>query len=64
MNDQVEALHELKALLEEAGKDSRNFKIYDKLGEYYKKEGNLKRAYFCFVHSFYLCEDKEEASRL
>lgn len=64
MENQVESVKEIKTLQEEAAKDSQNYNIYNKLGDYYKKEGNIKRAYLCYVHSLYLCKDKEEASRL
>lgn len=61
MKTQVEPLKSMETLYEEAAGNSRNYKIYDEMGKYYQKEGNLKRAYLCCVHSHFLCDREEEA---
>jgi 2-polyprenyl-3-methyl-5-hydroxy-6-metoxy-1,4-benzoquinol methylase len=64
MNNQVESLNDLKALQEEAAKDSRDYKVYYKLGDYYKEQGNVRRAYLSYIHSLYLGKEKEDVTHV
>ncbi len=64
MNNQVESLKNLKALQEEAAKDSRDYKVYYKLGDYYKEQGNVRRAYLSYIHSLYLGNEKEDVTHV
>ncbi len=48
----------------EATKNSRNYKTYEEMGNYYQQNGNLKRAYLCYAHSLFLCNSEEETKRL
>lgn len=64
MKTQVEPLKSMEKLYEEAAGNSRNYKVYYEMGKHYQEEGNLKRAYLCYVHSHFLCDQKEEALSL
>jgi 2-polyprenyl-3-methyl-5-hydroxy-6-metoxy-1,4-benzoquinol methylase len=61
MKIQVEPLKSMEKLYEDAASNSRNYKIYYELGKHYQEEGNLKRAYLCYIHSHFLCDQEEEA---
>lgn len=57
---EAEALKTIKTLYEEAAHNSLDHRVYYQLGKYYEKEGNKNRAYLCYGHSYFLCDDKEE----
>ncbi len=46
----------------EAAKNSRNYKTYEEMGNYYQENGNLKRAYLCYAHSLFLCNSEEDTN--
>ncbi|MDW2799915.1 methyltransferase domain-containing protein [Clostridium boliviensis] len=48
----------------EAAKNSRNYKTYEEMGDYYHLNGNLKRAYLCYAHSLFLCSSPKDVKRL
>ncbi|WP_394525339.1 methyltransferase domain-containing protein [Lacrimispora sp. JR3] len=61
MKTQAEPLKSMEKLYEEAAINSRNYKIYEEMGDHYQEEGNVKRAYLCYVHSHFLCDQDKEA---
>ncbi|WP_077609468.1 class I SAM-dependent methyltransferase [Clostridium sp. Marseille-P2415] len=63
MMNQEQSITSVEELHKKAAENSRNYEIYFRMGEYYKKSGNLKRAYLCYAHSSFLC-DKEEDAKL
>lgn len=54
----------IKDLHQKAAKNSRNYKTYEEMGDYYQKKGNPERAYLCYAHSLFLCSSPEETKRL
>lgn len=54
----------LPALCRGIAYNSNNYEIYYMMGDYYKENGNLQRAYLCYLHSTFVCNQTEDAALL
>ncbi|MEY8353121.1 bifunctional glycosyltransferase/class I SAM-dependent methyltransferase [Lachnospiraceae bacterium 54-53] len=61
MSIQKQPKTDIKELLKKAAGNSGNDEVYHKMGDYYKEQGNLKRAGLCYSHSSFLREQTEKA---
>ncbi|WP_124064811.1 methyltransferase domain-containing protein [Clostridium sp. E02] len=55
---------EIQELHKKAAENSKNYRVYEEMGELYENKGNWKRAYLCYAHSLFLCQDEEAKTRL
>lgn len=55
---------DIQKLHRKAAENSKNYRVYEEMGDLYTKEGNRERAYLCYAHSFHLCQDDEAKQRL